>query len=348
MTKRRIGIIGLGAAARNIHIPAIAKVPRLELVGGVDPVNAAGVDFPVFGSLAEMVEKASPEILAIVTPPDSHYALICEALDAGLDVFCEKPFVLTLEEGHDVIARAKAAGRMVVVNNEFRFMNVHQAAHRLIGTSEFGDLQFVSMTQTFRMSEKTEAGWRGESPLRTCFEFGTHALDLGRFFFGENPRAISARMPRPGSGSGPDYLNIITLEFSQDRVAHILLDRLVRGRHRYLDTRLDGTEATVEAGIGGRAELALGLRAGDKRPYMNFDFAPSAYADLFVGERRRRLATDPFDLFPHSTARVLEDMLDAAEEGRSAICDASDNLHTLALMLAAYRSAEAGGALTEL
>lgn len=343
----RMAVVGLGAAARSIHLPAIRKLAGLELVGGVDPhVDKAAFGFPVYGSLADLVAATPPDIVAIVTPPASHRALTLEALAAGAHVFCEKPFVLTLDEGREVIAAA--AGRHVVVNNEFRFMNVHEAARAAIGTPAFGDLLFVSMHQTFLVTEATEKGWRGESRQRTCFEFGTHALDLCRYLFGEEPRSISARMPRPGRPDGPDYLNLIQLEFSGDRVAHITLDRLSRGPHRYLDIRLDGTRACIETRLGGRAEVALGIRGGSRRPFARLDLAPSASADLWVGERRRRLATDPLDLFPHATAKLLGAMVAAIRDGRPPPCGAADNLNTLALMLAAYRSSEAGGAMIPL
>lgn len=343
-----VAVVGLGSAARRIHLPAIAKIPGLRVMGGVDPVaDAAGFAFPVHRTLTELLAAGRPDIVAIVTPPDSHYSLIREALAAGAHVFCEKPFVQTLEEGHAVIEAARAAGRHVVVNNEFRFMNVHEAAHGLIGTETFGDLLFVSMHQTFFVTEETEKGWRGASQQRTCFEFGTHALDLCRFFFGEEPHAISARMPRPGRPDGPDYLNLIQMEFSGDRVAHITLDRLSRGPHRYLDIRLDGSRACIETRLGGKAEASFGLRPGSKRPFARLDLAASASADLYHGERRRRLATDPSDLFAHSTAKLLRGMLRAIRDGQTPPCSAADNLNTLALMLTAYRSSAAGGTFLE-
>ena len=343
-----IAVVGLGSAARRIHLPAIAKTPGLRVIGGVDPVEEpASFAFPVHRSLTELLATSRPDIVAIVTPPDSHYALVREALAAGAHVFCEKPFVLTLDEGHAVVQAARAADRHVVVNNEFRFMNVHEAAHRQIGTETFGDLLFVSMHQTFFVTEETEKGWRGEAKQRTCFEFGTHALDLCRFFFGEEPRAISARMPKPGRPGGADYLNLIQLEFSGDRVAHITLDRLSRGPHRYLDIRLDGSKSCIETRLGGKAEVSFGLRSGSKRPFARLDLAASASADLYQGERRRRLATDPSDLFAHSTAKLLREMLRAIRNGEKPPCSAEDNLNTLALMLAAYRSSEAGGTFLE-
>ncbi len=339
-----IAVIGLGAAARNIHLPAIKKIGALNVVGGVDPVaNPGDFPFPVHRTTEALWTAVKPQIVAIVTPPDSHYALIREALDHGAHVFCEKPFVLTLDEGHAVIAASAEAGRHVVVNNEFRFMNVHEAARAQIGTLGFGELLFVSMHQTFHVTADTEKGWRGESKQRTCFEFGTHALDLARFFFGEEPWAISARMPRPGRPDGPDYLNLIQLEFSGDRVAHITLDRLSRGPHRYLDIRLDGSEAAVETRLGGQAQVALGIRGGSKRPYAQVDFAPSAAAHLMRGDSRRKLATDPLDLFPHSTGKLLGEMVAAIRSGTVPPCVAADNIHTLNLMLEAYASSEDGG-----
>lgn len=345
MKQWKIGIVGLGAAARNIHLPAFRKLGRLEVVGGVDPyIEESNFKFPVFASLGEMMDAARPDIVAIVTPPDSHFALICEALSSDAHVFCEKPFVSTLEEGRRVIALAKDRGRSVVVNNEFRFMNVHSAAKQKITSPQFGELIFISINQTFFVTSETEAGWRGESKMRTCYEFGTHALDLCRFFFDEEPLSISARMPKPGNHDGPDYLNLIALEFSGDRVAHITLDRLSRGPHRYLDIRLDGENACIESKLGGIAEIAFGVKGGSRKPYLRFEIAPSASARLFAGEKSNSLATDPIDLFPNATARLLGEMLDALENETDPPCSAADNLHTLALMLAAYESGERDGA----
>src|SRR5262249_1331379 len=181
---------------------------------------------------------------------------------------CEKPFMTTLEESDRIIDLARHVGRWIVVNNEFRFMNVHIAAQHMIGRPEFGDLQFVAVRQTFLVSEETEAGWRGRDPRRTCKEFGTHVLDLCRFFFSEDPLSVSARMPKVNVPDGPDYLNLIQLEFSRDRVAHIVLDRLSRGPHRYLDIQLDGSVGCIETNLGGRLALNLGIRPNTRRPFV--------------------------------------------------------------------------------
>jgi D-apiose dehydrogenase len=335
----RIAIAGLGAASRHIHIPAYKKIASLEIVGGCDPLARPGdFSFPLFPSVEQMLEKSKPDILAVVTPPQSHFDLTSLGLHAGCHVICEKPFMNNLEEADAVIALASRVGRHVVVNNQFRFMQIQRAAKEKIGSPEFGNLLFLSMHQTFHVTAQTEAGWRGEDPQRTAKEFGTHALDLCRFFFGENPIAISARMPRGGQPNAPDYLNLIQLEFSRDRIAHITLDRLSRGRHSYLDVRLDGEFGAIETSLGGRLEGRAGIRAATRRPFLSLDFAPGGRARLYHGERFTLLAREPLNVFSVATGGLMREFLTAIERGGTPPCNAADNRHTLALMLAAYES----------
>jgi D-apiose dehydrogenase len=335
----RIALAGLGASARQIHLPAYQGLRTLQVVGGCDPLaREKDFPFPLFRSVPEMLERTRPDILAVITPPDSHCDLATQGLRAGCHIFCEKPFANSLQEADVIISLAAEAGRQVVVNNQYRFMCTHRVAKEKIGSPDFGDLVFLSMHQMFHVTEETEAGWRGQDPQRTGKEFGTHALDLCRYFFDENPISIAARMPRGGRTDGPDYLDLIQLEFSRDRVAHITLDRLSRGRHRYLDVRLDGEAGTIETSLGGRLEGRVGIRAATRRPFLTIDFAMGGRARLFRGERFSVLAREPLNVFAAATGELMRAFLTALERGETPPCNAADNRHTLALMLAAYES----------
>ena len=339
----RIGIAGLGLAGRTIHVPAYAAMPAVELVGGCDPVAPAHrLPFPVFPSLDELLRATAPDVLVVATPPDSHHDLVREGLEHGCHVLCEKPFVPSLEEAHDLVERARRASRRVAVNQEFRFMNIHLAAKRRLGTAEFGELRFLDAQQTFLTTAHTETGWRGRDRRRTCQEFGTHVLDLCRFFFDDEPTTITARMPGVADGDGRDLLNLIDLEFPGGRLAHLTLDRWSRGRNRYLDLRLDGTTGCVETHIGGDIVLSAGIRGGRRRPFVDLDVALGGYARLYRGERFTRIATDPLRLFVHATRRLMGAFLTALAQRRTPPCDAEDNVRTLGLVLAAYDSAERG------
>jgi len=339
--KWKIGICGLGSATSQIHIPAYMKLPEVEVVAGYDPAAKNGdFTFPLFSSMKEMIEKASPDILAIVTPTSTHFELSKAALKQGCHVFCEKPFMSSMEEAAEIVDLARRLNKSVVVNNQYRFMNIHEAAKNAINTPEFGDLLFMSANQTFYVSEQTEDGWRGSDPQRTCKEFGIHVLDLARYYFGEDPVSITTRMPKGKSPDSPDYLNLIQLEFSGDRVAHIILDRLSRGPHRYLDIRLDGSEGVVETSLGGKIEFQAGIRGGARRPYMDIDAYMGGRARIYHGEKFRKIASDPLDLFAHATHKLVAAFIHALETGATPPCNAADNIRTLALVYAAYESSK--------
>lgn len=332
-----IALVGLGAAARDIHLPAYAKMPDLQVVGGFDPAGAPpGFGAPAFASAQEMLEVTRPDLLAVLAPPSSHADLVRLGLEHGCHVFCEKPFAPTLEEGVELVELARRVDRQVVVNQEFRFMRQHLAAREILGAADFGELLFLEARQTFFIDEQTEAGWRGQETRRTCQEFGIHVLDLCRFFFAAEPETIFACMPRPAGG--PDYLNLIQLRFPGDRAAQITLDRLCRGRHHYLDLRLDGTEGAVETHLGGGIELRGGLRGGTRRPFIDVDIAAGGRARLYRGDRFRTLARDPLDLFVSATRHLLTATLDAIEADQEPPCSGKDNLRSLALVEAAYES----------
>ena len=335
----RIALAGLGAAAREIHLPAYERVPGLTIIGGFDPAARSGdFPFPTFSSLEQMLNEARPDILAVATPPLQHFQAVREGLRAGCHIFCEKPFMPTIDEAVASCLLARKAGRRIVVNNQYRFMNIHREAHSRIGTPEFGDLLFVRIEQAFFVTAQTEAGWRGHDLQRTCKEFGIHALDLCRFFFGEDPIAIGARMPRPTGPGGADYLDLIDLHFTSDRSARITLDRLSKGPHRYLTIHLDGTAGYMEARLGGGVQLAAGVRGGTRRPYVDLDVSLGGRTRLYRGESFRTIASDPGDIFAHATSRLMSAFLAALEQDVVPPCDAEDNLRSLVLVFAAYES----------
>lgn len=339
--RRRLAIAGLGAAAHHIHLPAYAKVKGIEVVGGFDPAApAAKPAFPLYSSVEELLEKSAPDILSVVAPPALHFELVRKGLGAGCHVFCEKPFMASLEEADEIVALSREAGRWVVVNNQYRFMEIHRRTREAIGRPGFGDLLFLAASQTFHDSGSTDTGWRAREARRTCHEFGIHVLDLCRYFFGEEPLLVDARMPRGAHPESPDHLDLIRLEFPGDRAAQVTLDRLSRGPHRYLELRLDGSEGCIETRIGGNLSFSAGIRGGTRRPFAEIDVTLGGNAILYRDGRGRRIASDPIDLFASATASLLEAFLEALDRGTTPPCHGEDNRRTLGLVFASYESAE--------
>lgn len=338
----RVAIAGLGHAGLGIHVPACGLLPDFEVVGGYDPGlnDTSKVDFPLFDSLSKLVAETAPDLMIVATPPHLHGPAVEEALEAGCHVLCEKPFTDTVFEARRLLKVAASSQRRIFVNNQYRYMPAHEAAKAASKTSEFGELLFVNAEQMFRRDLTAESGWRGQGSRRACREFGTHVFDLLRFFFDEEPLKLDARMPLRSAPDSPDFLVLVHLEFSRQRAAQVTLDRVTRGRHSYLDLRLDGSNATIETHMGGRAELRAGIRGGERRPFLDVEVAGGGTARLFNGESSRKLGASPLNLFVDATARLLGDVSSAIGSGGAVSCDGAQNIRTLALMEAAYEAAE--------
>ncbi|HUF19063.1 MAG TPA: Gfo/Idh/MocA family oxidoreductase [Thermoanaerobaculia bacterium] len=340
----RIAICGLGAAARNIHIPAYRRVSGVQLVSGCDPDpkarEAVKKDVPaLFDNLELMLREVRPDAVSICTPPALHHRQILQVLEQGSHVFAEKPLCETLEQADEIIEAAHRAGKRVVVNTQFPAMNIYRESKRRIGSPEFGRLLFVHAWQTFNPTAQTEAGWRGELRRRVCFEFGIHVFELVRFFFDAEPARLFAHMPSP-PGATSDVLNTIALEFEDGRAATVVLDRLNKGQERYLELRLDGEEATIQTSIGGSLEVRAGIDPRRRRPFLRVDAAGGGTAYLQQGSRSTLIAREGLHPFVVATARQFEEFMEEVSTGKACRATAAGHRKTLALVLASYRSAE--------
>lgn len=346
----RVAIIGLGAVTRNIHLPAYLRLrDKVSLVAGCD-VNDEARKFvgkkwhlpEVFDNPQEMIEKTRPDIVSICTPPSLHYEQSLMALDYGCHVFCEKSLAGNLSHIDDIIYASEKSKRLVVVNSQFPYMNIHMSSKKYIGSSEFGRLLFLHAWQTFCPTEITEAGWRGEMQRRLCFEFGVHVFDLIRFFFEDNPTRIFAHMPTPGPDIRSEVINIISVEFSDGRAASIVLDRLSKGPERYLDMRLDGEFASIHTSIGGEFRFEIGMYTREKRPFANFNLIKGGKSMLQRGNRYKIIAKDGINPFAIATTVHFNNFIEAVQNGGTPRSTARDNRNTMALVFAAYESAQSG------
>jgi predicted dehydrogenase len=345
----RIGIVGLGWAAHAFHAPALEGLASVELVGGVDSdagqrarwEQATGAR--AFESFEELLARARPEAVVIATPPHSHAGLCVEALEAGLHVLCEKPFVADVGEADRVLAAAAAAGRQVAVNHEFREMPIYRTLRDRIGTDGVGRLVFCQVWQLMDLAPWDEpVPWRAAMPNRTLFEGGVHLVDLLMLLFGEKPVAVYAR-----HSSGfeeerrADAIHLVTFEFSGGRLAQLTIDRLCKAGTRYVEIRADCEHASLRASHGGRALLQLGKKRAE-RTGLRLDFGQGGLAWLERGLSRTPLARSPRNAAMHATRELTRGIVAAFQEGREPPSSAREAREVLDVIEAAYRSAETG------
>jgi predicted dehydrogenase len=346
----RVGIVGLGWAARAFHLPALQRQDGgVALIGGVDgsPEQRTSwqreTQLPAFETLDELVERGRPELVVVATPPDSHAELCLRILEAGAHVICEKPFVSTVEEADRVIAAAAAKQRTVAVNHEFREKPIFKVLQERIGSSQAGRLVFCQVWQLMDLAPWNEpVPWRAAMPNRTLFEGGVHLVDLVLTLFGETPQAVYARH---SSGldldRNADAIHLLTLEFGGGRLAQITIDRLCPAATRYVEVRADCERESLRASLGGRALVRIGMKRA-QRTGVKLDFGPGGLAWAERGTGREVLARNPRDAGVYGTAALLGKIVAAIREGREPPSSAREAREVLRVIEAAYRSAATG------
>ena len=112
MTKRSLGLVGVGKIAVDQHFPSIAETGLFELRALVSRRGVMHAGLPTYRTQAEMF-SALPDLdaVAICTPPDVRHGFVREALRAGKHVLMEKPPTGTVTEFFDLLREAERAGK---------------------------------------------------------------------------------------------------------------------------------------------------------------------------------------------------------------------------------------------
>ena len=344
----RVAVLGLGNAGYALHLPALARTPDAEVVGACDvdaerrQRAAEGWRVPVFDDFSAMLERTQPDVVIVATPPATHATYCLRSLAAGAHVICEKPLASSVAEAEAIIASAAAAGRQVAVNHEFREMPIFRAIRDQVGSPEVGELRFAQAWQLMDLPPWRESGWRAAMLPWTLYEAGIHLVDFLMALFGEKPVAVSATTSSCGAWEGrSDAIALATLEFSRERLAQVVQNRLCRGETQYFEVRAEGTRASLRASFGGRARLTVGLHRSTT-PHCRFEYGRAGLAWRETGHRRTLLARNPADPAACATGILLNKTFAAFRDGSRPPASAEDGRDVLQVVAACYRAAATG------
>jgi predicted dehydrogenase len=341
MTRARIGIIGAGWWAVANHIPALKGNPDCEVVA-VNRLGAAELakvqeTFGIergFEDYRAMLDAVPMDGVVISSPHVLHHEHASAALVKGCHVLVEKPMTTTAKDARDLVARAKQAGREIVIPYGWNFKPWTDEARRLatkVGRIEHVVLQMANaledlfagkpMIETegamFRPPASTWADPKGAGG----FGWGQLVHPLGLLFRIANlePQEVFALTGQ--SPAAVDYYDAAVVRFAGGATAALSgAATLPKGRPVQIDIRIFGSEGMLLLDIE-RERLELHRRDG-KDEVIALKPGDGAYAcdeplrvlvDLCLGRKPNNSAPGETGM---RAVEVLDAMYRSAESGR--------------------------------
>ena len=191
-------MIGLGKMGLS-HVAIVRAHPGVQLVAACDTVAyltdilAKYTGLKCYADLDEMLDKETLDAVVISTPSRLHAGMVQKALERGLHVFCEKPFVLDVADGQRLTQLAAAKGVATQVGYHYRFVAAFQEAARVVRSGALGQVHHVRAEAYGPVVLKPKGGTWRSTPSEgggALYDYACHAIDLVNFVAGV-PASVS-------------------------------------------------------------------------------------------------------------------------------------------------------------
>lgn len=150
---------------------------------------------------AEAARADGADVVAIMTPNDSHFSLAMAALQAGLDVICDKPMTNTLDEAQALLQRVKDSGLVYCLTHNYTGYPMVRQARAMVAAGDLGDIRLVQVE--YVQGGRSQPGvsrspWKDDAarggPSLVMGDIGTHAHNLLRFITGLEVAQVAAEV----------------------------------------------------------------------------------------------------------------------------------------------------------
>lgn len=273
--KLRMGLIGGGGNAfiGRVHAFAATLDARAELVAGAlssDPAKArdAATDFGIhadraYGSFRELIEgelhlpaDQRIDFVSIATPNHTHFEIAKAALDAGLNVVCDKPMTTEMGHAEQLVGLVERSGAVFTLTHNYAGYPLVRQAREMILGGEIGQIQAVR-------ANYIQGGLRrmvpGETPARGVWKFdpaktgpsgamgdiGVHAYHLIRYATGLRPVELSCNLKTYHPVRPLDDYGHSLVRFEEDAMGMITVSQVTHGRLNDLSLEIDGSTGSL-------------------------------------------------------------------------------------------------------
>ena len=271
----RLAVVGGGPGSfiGAMHRQAARLDDRYELVAGVlssNPERAkkAGMEIGLVPERAytnvlemldtEAAQKNGVDVIAIMTPNDSHYEYSIVALERGFDVICDKPMTNTLENAEKLHQKVEDTGLIFCLMHNYTGYPMVRQAKAMVMDGQVGTIRLVQVeyVQGGKADENDPDPSEGELPWRydpvkggpslVMGDIGTHAHNLVRFITGLEITEVAAEVGSIVPGRlVHDYAGAL-LRFDNGARGSFWVTQAAAGVENCLRIRISGTKGSLE------------------------------------------------------------------------------------------------------
>jgi predicted dehydrogenase len=255
-----IGIVHRGAATLEEYYDVVAGVfssnPERSIESAAQLGISRGYANPEEMIKAEAKRDDRVDVIAIMTPNNSHYEIACLAIEYGFHIMCEKPLSNALDEALDLVKRVQQSDLACCVAYGYSGYPMVREAKALIESGELGEIRMVQCDYVqghlAQLTESEQAGtnWHMDpeiaGPSLILGDIATHCYHLASFVSGMEPSALSADVTSVVPGrSADDYAGILT-RYANNARGRFFITQAAAGADHGLYLRIFGSKGGLE------------------------------------------------------------------------------------------------------
>lgn len=333
--KRKIGICGAGGIVDGAHLPAYTKA-GLEVVAIFDTDHAKAQDVAkrhgiptVYKTLAELLADPKAEIVDIAVPAAAQPEIFAQVAAAKKHILAQKPFATTVAAGEAMVKQAKDAGIFAAVNQQLRFEEGVAAAHKMVELGWIGTVSNFSINVNL-ITPWELWPWAKDLERLEVMLHSIHYHDLIRWFLGDAKTVFCAAGRTAGQFPKGETRTISTALYSSGVTSLVHANHVNRGGDNYAEYRIDGDKGSIRGTLGllydypsGRVDtLEVNSQVVPTDGWMPYPVTTRWFPDAFIG--------------------TMGSVMDAISSGAPLRASVADNIGTLKMVEALYKSMDSG------
>jgi predicted dehydrogenase len=334
----KIGCIGAGMIMAECHLAAYKEAGfPVAAIASRTKANAEKVakrwGIPkVHATPEDLIRDGTIEILDIAYPPDQQPALIKLALAQKhiKAILAQKPLALSVEDAVELRDAAAKSGKILSVNQNMRYDQSMRVLKQIIESGALGDIVFAEIDM------HAIPHWQGfleDYDRLTLSNMSVHHLDVLRFLFGDPDEITTLTRQDPRTKfKHSDGITISTLRFPSGVLALSVEDVWSGPRQegykddQQINWRVEGTAGVARGTIGWPIGAASTLTYTSTKT-TGGDWVTPTWDSMW---------------FPQAFIGVMEQLQHAVKTGEPPALSVADNVKTMALVEAGYRSIDQG------